>query len=87
MVSWSMVGSPIEAKLLLQEAFEDYLAAMLGWGNEIPEPRAWPGEVITEEQIRAARAFVSSAQVQGEALPHQRIPETRLVEQPEYELA
>ena len=34
--------TPYEAYYNLQLAFEDYLAAMVEWGESIPEPRSWP---------------------------------------------
>lgn len=35
---------PAEARLHLEEAFRDYLEAMIAWGRHIPEPERWPGK-------------------------------------------
>ena len=35
-------SSHVEALAELQHAFDDYVAAMLEWGHEIPEPKSWP---------------------------------------------
>lgn len=37
--------TPNEALSNLADAFEDYLAAMIEWGDEIPEPIAWPESI------------------------------------------
>ena len=80
--------SAIEALHNLRQAFDDYLNAMLEWGEEIPEPRGWPDTEITKEAIRAARASASRAPVKGEVIPKNRpMPETKLATAPEYELA
>ena len=81
-------SSAIEARHHLQQAFDEYVVAMLNWGEEIPEPTGWPGVDITAEAIRAARVNVSSEAIRGRALPRdQPIPETKMVDEPEYELA
>jgi len=36
-------ASALEALSNLTDAFQDYIQAMLGWGDEIPEPIPWPG--------------------------------------------
>lgn len=35
-------ATDMDARAALSAAFEDYLAAMLEWGEEIPEPTPWP---------------------------------------------
>lgn len=62
--------TPNEALSNLADAFEDYLAAMIEWGDEIPEPVAWPESIgytpaaeVATVDLRAAfvemKAFVS----------------------------
>lgn len=55
----------LEARRHLQDAFDDYVAAMLEWGDTIPEPQQWPLEPITPEAIRAARAQLPAVRNAG----------------------
>jgi predicted RNase H-like HicB family nuclease len=38
----SIGDSQMDARAGLVSAFEDYLAAMLEWGEPVPEPKQWP---------------------------------------------
>jgi predicted RNase H-like HicB family nuclease len=51
------------ARASLASAFEDYLAAMLQWGKQIPEPRQWPeslGWDRTELGVEAGHVTVAA---------------------------
>jgi predicted RNase H-like HicB family nuclease len=37
--------TPVDARANLADAFEDYINAMLEWGDVIPEPVAWPASL------------------------------------------
>jgi len=51
-------SSPLEAMSNLARAFDDYVEAMVSWGDEIPEPVAWPGPGFDPARIvrRPSRA-------------------------------
>ena len=48
-------ADPAAARAHLMDTFEDYIKAMLEWGEEIPEPQLWPGEDFVAPQKRARR--------------------------------
>lgn len=43
-------ASQEDALAALQEVFDDCIQAMIDSGDEIPEPRPWPGYAIDEQQ-------------------------------------
>ena len=45
----------VTARANLIGAFDDYINAMLEWGDEIPEPPKWPGENFVAQPKRARR--------------------------------
>lgn len=53
-------STPEEAYANLAEAFEDYLSAMLEWGETIPEPESWPASAgWPDTSVRQTPAEVS----------------------------
>ena len=85
---------PVEAHFHLQQAFVDYVQAMLEWGEPIPEPTGWPESPVTAEAILAARPAVGVKPMgevvpeMGEVVPeNQPLPQPRLVVEPVYEAA
>ena len=56
----------IEALYHLDGAFSDYLDAMMEWGEEIPEPRLWPGDIEVRQPVHAP---VHVEQILGELGP------------------
>jgi len=60
-------SSPTEALYHLQGAFEDFLAAMVEWDAEIPEPMPWPGVLgWTESHTAVPRGSVTLERILSE---------------------
>ena len=83
-------ADPITARTNLLNAFEDYIAAMLEWGEEIPEPVLWPGEDFVAPRKSARRrrgARKRSAQETWDNVALQAGGDPAKTETPEFEFA
>lgn len=72
-------STPFEARYRLEQAFEDYLEAMLEWGEEIPQPDNWPQDYDTERVWTPAADSGVSAEDQpvGEMMDVSKLDPTR----------
>jgi len=74
-------ASALEALSHLADAFEDYIQAMLGWGDRIPEPISWPGPDYDPPAVARLTRAVGKGEVD-------RISDSTVKQQePEFEFA
>ena len=61
-------ANPTEALANLTDAFEDYLSAMLEWGEPVPEPLSWPESLGWKDiEVVSAPADMAAASPVPEA--------------------
>lgn len=58
-------ATDVEARAALAHAFEDYIEAMLAWGEEIPEPTPWPQSAGLHPSADFATAPVTIVSMSG----------------------